>query len=283
MPPMRILMTGASGMLGRATIALLGSDRPETVGHKDLLARREEGVRELFRRTRPDVVLHFAAMTAVDACETSPEEARLANTELTRLVAVGCATVGSRLVYPSTDYIFDGLLDRPYKEGDLPLPLSVYGRTKLEGERHALGLGDRGLVVRSSWIYGKGGGGKASFVDRILQRARTLPELRVVDDQRGRPTFARHLAGAILWLVERGQSGVWNATNTGTCTWREFAEEILRQAGLATKVVPITSAELGLPAPRPVNSVLDLDKLWAEGYTLPHWKDALAEYLAERT
>ncbi len=276
-------MTGATGMLGRATLTLLGDDRPETVGHAALLAAGEEGVRDLFRRARPEVVLHFAAMTAVDACETSPQEARIGNAELTRLVAVGCAAVGARMVYPSTDYVFDGLLDRPYREDDAPAPVSVYGRTKLEGERHTLGLGERGLVVRSSWIFGKGGGGKASFVDRILDRARTRPELRVVDDQRGRPTYARHLAGAILWMVERRQSGVWNAANTGTCTWREFAEEILRQAGLSTPVVPITSAELGLPAPRPVNSVLDLDKLWAEGYTLAHWKDALAEYLAERT
>ncbi len=281
MPAMQFLITGATGMLGQAATELLGG-RAETVRHAELLALGEAEIRSLFARARPEAVLHLAAMTAVDACETDPEAARRGNSELTRVVAGACAAVGARLVYPSTDYVFDGLLDRAYREDDAPAPLSVYGRTKLDGERHVLALGERGLVVRSSWIFGKGGGGKASFVDRILDRARSLPELRVVDDQRGRPTYARHLAGILLALLERRESGIWNAANTGTCTWREFAEEIVRQAGLATPVVPITSAELGLPAPRPVNSVLDLDKIWAAGYTLPHWRDALAEYLRKR-
>lgn len=274
-------MTGATGMLGQAAADLLGG-HVESVRHAELMALGEAEVRSLFARVRPEAVLHFAAMTAVDRCETDPEAARRGNSELTGVVARAAAAVGARIVYPSTDYVFDGLLLRAYREDDAPAPLSVYGQTKLDGERHVLALGDRGLVVRSSWIFGRGGGGKSSFVDRILERARASSELRVVDDQRGRPTYARHLAGTILALLERGESGVWNAANTGTCTWREFAEEIVRQAGLSTPVVPITSAELGLPAPRPVNSVLDLDKLWAAGYSMPHWRDALAEYLQQR-
>lgn len=262
-------------------MSLLASDELETVGHDHLLSLGEKGVRAWFPRVRPEVVLHFAAMTAVDACEGAAEEAWRSNVELTRIVAAGCAEAGARMAYPSTDYVFDGLLDRPYREDDAPSPLSVYGKTKLAGERHALALGDRGLVVRGSWVYGVGGGGKRSFVERVLERARTLPELRVVDDQRGRPTWSRHLARAILWLARRGESGVWHAANTGACTWRELAEEALRLSSLSTPVVPIPSAKLGLPAPRPMNSVLDLDKLWAAGFTLPHWRDALAEHLRE--
>jgi len=212
----------------------------------------------------PDLVLHAAAWTDVDGAEAHPEEARLANEFGTERVAA----LGAPLVYFSTDYVFDGRKGEPYTESDAPSPLSVYGRTKLAGERYG------NWVVRSSWVFGATG---KNFVRTMLDLARERDEIAVVDDQRGCPTYAGHLAEAVGGVVEL-PGGVWHLAASGDCTWADFAEAILEEAGVRCRVRRITSAELARPAARPAYSVLRSERPGAP--RLPHWRKGLRDCLA---
>jgi dTDP-4-dehydrorhamnose reductase len=211
---------------------------------------------------RFDLVLHAAAWTDVDGAEADPEGARLANEDGAR----NAAALGP-LVYFSTDYVFDGRKREPYVESDPVAPASVYGRTKLDGE--AFGR----WVVRSSWLFGPTG---RNFVRTMLALGRERDEVAVVDDQRGCPTYVRHLAEATRELVEL-PGGVWHLAADGDCTWAEFAAAIFEEAGLPCRVRPITTAELGRPAPRPAYSALRSERPGAP--RLPHWRDGLRECL----
>jgi len=282
------LVTGAAGQLGRVTLRLarergktaLGADVPGT-GLPEVSVEDGAAVLRWVLAHRPRAVLHLGAWTDVDGCERDPTRAETINGAGTANVAAACAAVGCKLIYVSTDFVFDGRARAPLPVDAPPGPLSAYGWSKLSGERAVLAARQPGFsVVRTSWVFGPGG---KNFPRAILDRARKGQPLAVVDDQVGRPTYTVDLAEALLDLAEMpGASGVWHCANEGQCSWYEFAAEIVRAAGLGVPLRPIPSAQLNRPARRPAYSVLDTGRLAAaRGRTLPHWRDALRRYLEE--
>ena len=283
---MDYLVTGALGQLGRAVLsaagargaAALGSDLP------DVAVDDRVSVHRWIQQGRPRFVIHCAAYTDVDGCETDPAQAQNVNGQGTAHVAEACREAGIGLVYISTDFVFDGQGRTPYLEDHPVAPLSEYGRTKLLGEEAVLKPADgRFFVVRTSWVFGPGG---RNFPAAILARARSGEPLRVVDDQTGSPTMTVDLAEAILDLVESGApGGIYHASNEGHCSWHRFATEILAAAGLGKIAVqPMSSSELARPATRPAWSVLNCAKLAAiRGGPLPDYGDALERYLEEES
>ena len=243
----------------------------------------ERAVAALVARLRPDVVFNATAYNRVDAAESEPEQAFAVNALAPRALALAARELGALLVHVSTDYVFDGALARPYREDAPAHPLSVYGASKLAGERHVLASGAEALVVRTSGVLGRGGSGQkgGSFVDRILAQARAGKPLRVVADQVFAPTAAGDLAGALVELVRLGARGLCHVTNQGACSWHELAAAALAAAGLERPVEAIAAAELRLPARRPAYSVLDNSRGQALGLPpLRPWQDALAELVA---
>jgi dTDP-4-dehydrorhamnose reductase len=257
----RVLITGAGGQLGTALAEVF----PEA----DARAREDFDVTSPEADYRPGLVLHAAAWTDVDGAESDPEGAARVNVEGTRNVVA----LGAPVVYFSTDYVFDGSKGEPYVESDEPNPLSVYGRSKLEGEREVR----EGWIVRSSWLFGWTG---ENFVRTMLRLGAEQDEVAVVDDQRGSPTYVGHLAEATRELLELPH-GAWHVAAGGDCTWAEFAETIFEEAGLDCRVRRISSAELGRPAPRPANSVLRSERPGVP--RLPHWREGLRACLERLT
>ncbi|HZC82303.1 MAG TPA: dTDP-4-dehydrorhamnose reductase, partial [Nitrospiraceae bacterium] len=229
--------------------------------------------------THPDLVIHASGYTDVDGCERNPDTAFQINAIGTRYVAAGAAKANAKLLYLSTDYVFDGLKTAPYTERDPVNPLNVYGRSKLAGEEEALKSSRRTLVLRTSWLYGVHG---KNFVKTILSLAVTQPEVRVVDDQRGSPTYARHLAQVIAGLIRSDVMGVIHAGGEGECSRYEFAKAILQEAGLGCRVVPISTAESGRLASRPSYSALSTAFLHQYGLSLPPWREGVRQFLADR-
>jgi dTDP-4-dehydrorhamnose reductase len=255
----RALITGAGGQLGTALA--------EAFPGADARSREELDVtRPISLAYRPDLVLHAAAWTNVDGAEADPAAAEAVNVAGTRRVVA----LGAPLVYFSSDYVFDGRATSPYVESDEPNPLSAYGRSKLGGEREVRD----GWIVRTSWLFGPSG---KNFVRTMLRLGAERDEARVVDDQRGCPTYVGHLAAATRELVGR-PAGVWHVAAGGECTWAEFAAAIFADAGLRCRVVPITTEEFGAPAPRPAYSVLRSER--PDAPRLPHWREGLRECLA---
>jgi dTDP-4-dehydrorhamnose reductase len=253
----RVLITGAGGQLGAAL--------REVFPRADARARDSLDVTGFELEYRPELVLHAAAWTDVDGAEGHPQRAERVNVQGTRNVAA----LGAPVVAFSTDYVFDGSKREPYVESDEPNPQSVYGRTKLLGEREVR----EGWVVRSSWLFGWT---SRNFVRTMLALGAERDEVRVVDDQRGCPTYAGHLAEAVPDLI-RLPGGIWHVAAEGDCTWAEFAAAIFEEANLNCRVVPIPSEELGRPAPRPAYSVLRSERPGAP--RLPHWRQGLRECL----
>jgi dTDP-4-dehydrorhamnose reductase len=277
---MRILVTGAHGMLGRDLVPVLAA-RHETVGvdaaDADLTAPQTAA--RLLDAHAPNWVINCAAYTAVDKAEAEPQTAAAINIEAARRLAEACARREARLLQVSTDYVFDGTKDTPYRPDDATNPLSVYGRTKRDGELAVLAaLGERATIIRTAWLFGPHG---QNFVGSILRQIAAGQPLRVVNDQQGSPTYTVHLAEALLAAVEHDLRGVHHAVNGGTCTWFEFARAICRAVGQPDHpLTAITTADLDRPARRPANSRLDVTSFaTATGHALPHWRDALAAYL----
>lgn len=280
---MRALVAGAAGQLGRELRAHLGEELLWAGGRGELDVTDEAAVAALVARLRPDVVFNASAYNRVDAAESEPERAFAVNALAPRALARAARDAGALVVHVSSDYVFDGASARPYREDDPAHPLSVYGESKLLGERHVLASGAEALVVRTSGVLGRGGSAQkgGSFVDRILAQARAGKPLRVVADQVFAPTLAGELAAALIGLARRGARGLYHVTNEGSCSWQGLAEAALAAAGLALAVEPITAAELKLPARRPSYSVLDTSRYRHLGLApLRHWKDALAELVA---
>ncbi|HEX2052355.1 MAG TPA: dTDP-4-dehydrorhamnose reductase [Actinomycetota bacterium] len=278
---MRILVTGGAGQLGRAFAALL--PEAQVVDRAELDIADSAAVERSFDRRPPDVVYNTAAYTAVDRAEVEPDAARRVNVDAVANLAAAAARHGTLLVQYSTDYVFPGDASRPYSEEDRTGPLSVYGRTKLEGELAALAAGCRCLVIRTSWVFGQG----HNFVRSILGAAAKHPELTVVDDQRGRPTYAPDLAEGSIALVEAGCTGVFHLSGGGeAATWADVAEAAIEAAGLSARVRRVTTAQYyagkqGPVAPRPANSELDCSKARRQGVALRPWSEAVAEYVKE--
>lgn len=261
----RVLITGAGGQVGTELVEAFEGWDVVACDRATLDVADRDQVLGAICSTQPDVVVHAAAWTDVDGCEGDPDRAYRVNALGTRHVAEGARRAGARVCYLSTDYVFDGTLDRPYHEWDEPNPLSVYGRSKLAGERE-LGPGD--TVVRTSWVCGRAG---RNFVKTVLARAAAGQPLRVVDDQVGCPTFADDLAAVVRRLVVARRPGVHHVTNQGATSWYRFAAAIVAAAGLDPGLVfPIPTAELDppRPAPRPANSVLDNAALRLSGIPL---------------
>lgn len=272
---MRILITGANGQLGSALQQALSA---EELALKDLpkFDLTHSDSESQIMAARPSVILHVGAYTNVDGAERDPDRAMAVNAQGTKCVARVAATLNARLIYVSTDYVFDGTKSTPYREEDEPNPISVYGHSKREGEIVALKGCPNTLVVRTAWLYGHAGN---NFVKTIMRLAGEKPFLEVVADQRGCPTNADDLALALKDLVRSDLRGICHVTNTGDCTWHEFAEAIVRLMGLSTPVRPITTAQMGRLARRPAYSVLARERLNTVLGPLPHWQLALARFM----
>jgi len=276
---MKVMIIGATGLLGKPLMREWKTAEVVGTGSRELDIRDAARVQELIEKNGPDWVVLAAAYTDVDGCESNPELAFSVNRDGALNVAEAAKSVGARLLFLSSDYVFDGKKTVPYEAEDIRNPQSIYGRSKAEAEVRLLENMPDCCVLRTSWLFGTGG---KCFPDTILKLAANRPALDVVNDQRGCPTYCVDLARAIVGLCHAGARGIVHATNAGEGSWFEFAQEIVGNAGLATEVRPVSSQQMGRPAPRPAYSVLSATSLRRYGIEMPGWKDALRRYLVER-
>jgi len=277
---MRVTIFGASGLLGKALMREWRGDQVTGLGSKDADIRDPQQVVKAVESSRPDWIVLAAAYTDVDGCETNRELAFAVNRDGAAHVAQAAAQHNSRLLFLSTDYVFDGKKITPYEVEDLRSPQSIYGRSKAEAELLIENILPGSCVVRTSWLFGTGG---KCFPDTILKLVSTRSDIDVVDDQRGSPTYAIDLARAVIQLCRKGAEGIVHVTNRGECTWFEFARAIVSAAGLKTIIHPTTTDKFPRPAKRPKYSVLSASSLNHYGVGMPDWQDALRRYLVERS
>ncbi len=276
---MRITIFGASGLLGKALMREWSADEVTALSSGDADIRNAEQVQQVVQATRPTWIVLTAAYTDVDGCESNPERAFAVNRDGAVNVVNAAKMTNARLLFLSSDYVFDGKKKTPYEIGDARNPQGVYGRSKAEAEIKLLELMPDCCIARTSWLFGMGG---KCFPDTILKLAASRRALEVVNDQRGCPTYTVDLAKAIIQLCRKNANGIVHLTNAGECSWFEFAQEIIRSAGLATTVRPVSSQQIARPAPRPAYSVLSPASLLAWGIEMPSWQDALRRYLEQR-
>lgn len=271
---MQVLVTGGKGMLGRALVRRLrGEAEVLAVDVGEVDVTDGQAVRRCFAECRPELVFHCAAMTDVDGCELDPDTSLLVNALAAELVAEACAAHSARMVHISTDFVFDGRKGSPYTEDDEPSPVSVYGATKLEGERLVAKALPEHTIVRTAWTFAPWG---HNFVRSILRAAKDRGSLRVVDDQRGSPTYAPDLADALWALAQRRATGLFHVTNAGAVSRFDLAREICQAAGMSdVPIEPIGSPDLDQPARRPANASLLSTKL----HPLRHYREALIDCL----
>jgi dTDP-4-dehydrorhamnose reductase len=273
------MIFGATGLLGKALMREWAGDEVVGLGLKELDIRDGGKVREVVEKSRPDWIVLAAAYTDVDGCESHPDLAFAVNRDGPVNVAGAAKRTGAKLLFLSSDYVFDGKNSSPYETQDARNPQSVYGRSKAEAEVRLLEVLPECCIARTSWLFGTGG---KCFPETILKLAASRPALDVVNDQRGCPTYSVDLARAIIGLCRNQARGVVHVTNAGDCSWFEFAREIVKGAGLSTEVRPVSSRQMARPAPRPAYSVLSPKSLQPYGIALPTWQDALGRYLEER-
>jgi dTDP-4-dehydrorhamnose reductase len=278
---MLVLVTGVNGQLGFDVVKELKSKGHEAVGigRNELDITDESAVSSYVQNLQPEAIIHCAAYTNVDAAETDQEGAYKVNALGTKYLAEAARAVDAKMIFVSTDYVFDGAGTEPYEVDHPTDPLGVYGETKLAGEKILQQTLDKFFIVRTAWVYGINGN---NFVKTMLKLAQDRDELGVVYDQVGSPTYTVDLAKFLVELVESEKYGVYHASNEGVCSWYEFAVEIFKQAGVDIKVNPLTSDQFPRPAARPKYSVLSKKRIAEQGFTpLRDWKDALQEYLKE--
>jgi dTDP-4-dehydrorhamnose reductase len=276
----KILVTGAGGMLGSDVIRAAEFVNHEVVGftHGELDIAEPSEVERVMLHERPEVVINCGAYTDVDGAEDDLEGAMAVNAEGAENVAAAAKDIGAKVIYPSSDYVFDGAKGEPYVESDDPHPQSIYAQSKLAGEHETAESNPRHFIARSAWLFGASG---RNFVETMLTLARDHGEVLVVRDQVGCPTYTAHLADALVRLAGTDAYGIHHLASQGACSWFEFAQEIFRQAGVECRVMSCTSDEFGRPAPRPHYSVLGTERV--DAIYLPHWKEGLASYLSERS
>lgn len=278
---MKVLVTGVKGQLGYDVMAELARRNIEAIGVDidEMDITDKISVEKVIGEAAPDVVVHCAAYTAVDAAEDNEALCRRVNADGTRNIAEVCKKLDCKMVYISTDYVFDGQGTRPWEPDDERHPLNVYGQTKYEGELAVQENLSKYFIVRIAWVFGKNG---KNFVKTMLKLAETHDKLTVVNDQFGSPTYTYDLARLLVDMIQTDKYGIYHATNEGICTWYEFACKIFRQAGVKIEVTPVPASEYPAKAKRPENSRLDKSKLTENGFErLPSWQDALARYLKE--
>ncbi len=294
---MKVLVTGATGQLGQelmrvgSTLMMEGNFSLSVYGlsRQQLNVTNEACIRSVLSNLHPDIIIHTGAYTKVDLAEQEPYQAYFANTYGTRNLAAAAAEIGAKVVYISTDYVFDGTKQGPYNEWDAVAPINVYGRSKWAGEEYVRWSGIRHFIIRTAWVYGAG---SRNFVKTIVNLARTQmtenPDghavLSVVTDQIGCPTYSLDLAKSIWHLLLHAPTayGTYHIVSIGSCSWYEFTETIFSVLGWQERISinPVTSAEFSRPAKRPANSALESIALPAQGLpVLPHWRDSLTEFL----
>jgi dTDP-4-dehydrorhamnose reductase len=276
---MKLLLAGGRGLAGRNMAPFLRDRFDLTI--LDIedwdITDRSQG-EEVLDRLRPQVLVNLAAFTDVDGCEARQEIAAIVNGEAPGILASLCRSRGAGFVQFSTDYVFDGEKKTPYREDDPTCPLSVYGATKLAGEKAVLANHPGAVILRTQWLYGDGG---ENFISKVTRTAREQGSVQVVDDQRGSPTYARDLARPLAALIEGGHSGIYHVANSGDCTWFQLAREAFSLLGISAEILPVLSSALNRKAKRPAYSVFDLSRLQREtGLTMRPWQQALREYLA---
>ena len=276
---MKVLILGATGLLGQALVREWTGDEVLAMGSRDVDIRDPAKVREMIGNGRPNWIVLAAAYTDVDGCESHREVAFSVNRDGAVNVAEAARQAGAKLIFLSSDYVFDGKKTSPYEVEDKRNPQSVYGHSKAEAEINLMKILPHCCIARTSWVFGAGG---RCFPDTILRLAANRPALDVVNDQRGCPTYTVDLARAIIQLCRKNAGGIVHVTNAGDCSWFEFAQEIITGARLATEVRPVSSQQMARPAPRPAYSVLSATSLRRFGIEMPEWKDALGRYLQER-
>lgn len=276
---MKVLVTGVKGQLGYDVVNELEKRGHTAIGTdvEEMDITDEGKVREVLSAEKPDAVIHCAAYTAVDAAEDNVELCRKINAEGTENIAKACKELGCKLLYVSTDYVFNGEGERPWEPDDEREPLNVYGQTKYEGELAVEKYVEKFFIVRIAWVFGING---KNFIKTMLRLGEDHDELTVVADQIGSPTYTYDLARLLVDMIGSEKYGRYHATNEGLCSWYDFAVEIFRQAGMDVRVRPVTSEEYPAKAKRPHNSRMDKAKLEENGFErLPDWKDALGRYL----
>lgn len=284
---MKVLVTGANGQLGQDVTKMLAEAGHKVVGFSraELDITNLEQCDQIISSQKPDIVIHCAAYTAVDAAESDADGAYLVNTIGTRNVAISAEKVGAAIVYISTDYVFSGTNETAYVEYDDTDPQTIYGRSKLAGEQMIRDFCSKWFIVRTSWVFGMYGN---NFVKTMLRLGQAQPLLKVVNDQKGSPTYTVDLAKFLLNLISTEKYGLYHASNSGSCTWFEFTKAIFEEAheqlglNITAQLEPCTTAEFPRPAPRPANSTLDhlairLNRL----EDLPHWRDGLKQFMLD--
>ncbi len=276
---MKVLITGSKGLLGEGIIPSLCARfdcKVYDIDEWDITS--ETAGKRMFDLHDPDVLLNLAAMTDVDGCEDNEAFAERSNAEGPAVLASLCGASDVKLIHISTDYVFDGEKYSPYREDDEPRPRSVYGRTKLAGERNILQRNINAAIIRTQWLYGHSG---SSFIDKVSAIATAQGCVRVVNDQQGSPTYAKDLALPVAAIINNDLSGIYHVSNSGSCTWYDLAKAVFSLLRMTVEVIPISSAELGRKAKRPSYSVFDLTKLYRDtGLEMRNWRDALEDYLA---
>ena len=275
---MKILITGSNGMLGHDLIEVL-KDNHELLltTSKTLDITDGDSVMDFILKSNPDIVINSAAYTDVDGCESNPDLAYNVNGEGVKNLALACREVDCPLVHISTDYVFNGQNDRPWVEDDEIGPISIYGKSKLEGEEHIKEILEKYFIVRTAWLYGVNG---RNFPRTMLELAQNHSEITVVYDEVGTPTYTPDLAKGISELIETDYYGTYHLTNSGNCSWCEFARYIFEVADVDVNVIPVTASEFARPAPRPSYSVLE-NRNWVENGFEPlrNYKEAIKEYI----